>query len=144
MLDNLIAALAGGDLPPIIYFQADFFATVEGVLGVVPGDGHGLAIYEAVQLERSAQIDDLLHNLLHFAVSKRMVAQTVYAPVIVKKDIRPVFDQVLFSGILDNILFPPFVGEDFNQCVFKVAFFGKGQSSSPTGHLLIARLVQTQ
>jgi len=144
LLDNLIAALAGGYLPPIVYFQADFFAKVEGVLGVIPGDGHGLAIYEAVQLERSAQTDDLLHDLLHFAVSKRMFTQTVYAPVIVKKDIRPVFDQLLFGGIRDDILFPAFVEKDFYQCVFKVAFFGKGQSSSPTGHLLIARLVQSQ
>jgi len=139
--DDLIPALPGSDLPAVIDFQADFLPNMERILGVVSGNGDGLAIYEAVQLQRGTQVDNLLQNLLHFAVSKRIVPQTVNIPVIVIQDVRPVFDQILFSGIGDNILLPAFVGEDFNQCVFKCAFFGKGHnySSPPRSAVLYNR-----
>ena len=50
--NDLVAALAGGDLVTVVDFQTHFFAEVQLVRRVVAGDGHGLAIDEAVQLER--------------------------------------------------------------------------------------------
>ena len=106
LLGNLIAALAGGDFPLVIDFQADFLAIVEGVGRVIPLDGDGFAVDKAVQLQRGAQTGDLVQNLVHLAVRQRDLVQTVDLPVVLKEDLFPVLDQVLLGFIAQNFRLP--------------------------------------
>ena len=70
----LVAALTGGDLAAVIDLEAHLLAEVEAVIDVVASDGDGLPVDKAVELQGGAEGRDLLHNLLHLAVGKRIVA----------------------------------------------------------------------
>ena len=124
--DDLVAALPRGYLPPIVDLEAHLLAEVEAVLRVVPGDGDGLAVDEAVQLEGRAERGDLLHDLLHLAICEGVVAQPVYAAVVVEEYGRPVLQKVLFTGVFDDLLFPALAGEGLDEGVLEVGFLGEG------------------
>ena len=84
LLRDLIPALPGGDLLPVVDLQADLPTKVEGVRRIVPLDGDGFAVDEAIELEGRAQGFDLLQNLLHLAGGEGRVIQSVDAPVVLE------------------------------------------------------------
>ena len=88
----MIAALTGGDFPLVIDFQADLFAKVQRVGGVIPLNGHSFAVDKTVKFQWSAQIGDLVENLLHFSIGHGNIIQSVYIPVVLKEDLFPVLD----------------------------------------------------
>ena len=68
LFGNLIAALTGGNFLTVIDFQADFFAEVQFVRGIVAFDSNGFTIDKTVEFQRRAQTGNLVKNLLHFSV----------------------------------------------------------------------------
>lgn len=84
LLRDLIPALPGGNLLPVIDLQADLPAKVEGIRRIVSLDGDGFAVDEAIEFEGRAQRFDLLQNLLHLAIGEGRVVQSVDAPVVLE------------------------------------------------------------
>ena len=84
LLRDLIPALPGGDLLPVVDLQADLPAKVKGICRIVPLDGNGFAVDEAVELEGGAQGFDLFQDLHHLAVGEGRVVQPVDATVVLE------------------------------------------------------------
>ena len=120
LLRDLIPALPGGDLLPVVDFQADLPTKMEGIRRIIPLDGDGFAIDKAIEFEGRAQRFDLLQNLLHLAVGEGRVIQPVDATVVLEKDLRPVLEQVLFRWIAQHLRLPALVEEEGDQCIFKI------------------------
>ena len=57
---------------------------MEGIRRIVPLDGDGFAVDEAIEFEGRAQGFDLLQNLLHLAGGEGRVIQSVDAPVVLE------------------------------------------------------------
>ena len=57
---------------------------MEGIRRIIPLDGDGFAIDEAIELEGRAQHFDLFQNLLHLAIGEGRVIQPVDATVILE------------------------------------------------------------
>ena len=121
--DNLIAALAGGDLPAVIDFQGNFLAEVLGILRVVPDDRNAFPVDKAVKLQRCPQGSDLFKNLLHLAFGQRIVVQPVNAPVVLEKDVRPILDKLLLCIMMQDFLFPAVFRENVDKRRLKIGFF---------------------
>ncbi len=127
LLHDLVAALPGGNLVAVVDLQAHFLAKVQPLRWIVAGDGDGFAIDEAIKLERRAQRGDLLHNLLHLAVSQRYLIESIDPAIVLKQDLLPVRKQVRLGRILDDFcIAPTALAQLVDHGVFKFGFFGKG------------------
>lgn len=93
---------------------------------IVPLDGHGFSIDKAVELERGAQPGDLIENLLHLSIGEGDVVEAVDIPVVLKEDLLPVPDQILFGLVAQDLWFPAvFVYEQMDERRFKGGFVFK-------------------
>ena len=131
LLNDLIPALPGGNLHPVIDFQADFLAIVSFIIRIVSLNGNGLAIDKAIQLQRRAQLGYLFQNLLHFALSERIIAQTINSAIVIEQYFCPILNQILLRWVLKYGIFPALCHQNLDQCSFKVCFLLKGHGCSP-------------
>ena len=96
---------------------------MELVVRVITLDGHSFSVDKAIEFQRGSKFRDLLDDLLHFAIRKRIVIQAVNSTVVIIQDLCPISDEVLLGWVLDNFFFPAFIRQDFNQGFLKVRFF---------------------
>ena len=93
---DLIAAFAGSDFLSVVNLERNLFPEMRLIVFVIAFDNDAAAIDEAIQLHRGPERFDLLQDLSHFAFSQRVVVKPVNLPVVLEKNVRPVFDQILF------------------------------------------------
>ena len=144
LLGNLIAALTGSNFLTVIDFQTDFLTEVQFICGIVAFDSNGFAIDKTVELQRRAQTDNLVKNLLHFTVGQRNVVQSIHIAVVLKENLFPVLDQVFFRFVTQNFRLPAiFFCKQVNQCRFKSGLLFKYHSLPPVSdkHFLKQRFL---
>lgn len=127
LLHDLVAALPSSDFVAVVDLQTHLLAKVQFVGWIVSGNGDSLAVDEAIELERCAQSGELLHDLLHFAISQRHFIEPVLAAIVLKKDALPIRQQVRLARVFDDIrVSPTTLAQLVDHGGFKIGFFGKG------------------
>ena len=96
LLDDLIAAFTGRDFLSVVNLERNLFPEMCLIVFVIAFDKDAAAIDEAIQLHRGPERLDLLKDLPHFTLSQRVIVQPVDLTVVLKKNVGPVFDQILF------------------------------------------------
>ena len=122
LLGNLVPAVASGYLLAVINLEANFFAKMRGVIWVVTLDAHRLAVDKGVESEWRLERLDLLYDLSHFAVGQRLVVETVDARVVLEKNICPVVEQILLSGVSQDAVLPAMLLKHADKCFLKLGF----------------------
>ena len=61
----------------------------------------------------------MVEDLAHFALGERIVVEAVDAAVVFKEDVRPILDQILFGGIVDDIFVPAVLLQKLDQGFLK-------------------------
>lgn len=123
LLGDLVAARPGGDLQPVEELQRHILAVVEPVRFGLPADGHAPAVDELIERHRRAQRPHLREDLLHLPVGERHVVQLVHAAVVVKKNVRPVPDEVVLRGVFQDMPVPfVFIREQTDESRLEVRF----------------------
>ena len=133
LLYNLVSTFAVGNFLTVIYLQTDFLPKVQLIIRIVSDNRHAPTIDKAIQLQRSTQIDDLLHDLLHLAIRQRTFIQAVSLPIIIEQNIRPVFKQIRLRWMTDYFRFPATLYQDAYDGFFKISLFIKNH----VRHLLL-------
>ena len=65
----------------------------------------------------------MVDELLLLAFGERAMIKLVDTAVVLVKDIRPVVEQVLCGGVVEDVLVPPvFLSEDMNERLLKIGF----------------------
>ena len=82
---------------------------MELIIRVVTLDRYSFPVDKAVELQRGSEFRDLLDDLLHFPIRKRIVIQAVNSTVVVIQNLCPISDEVLLGRVLDNFFFPTFI-----------------------------------
>jgi len=70
LLRDLVTTLTAGNLSAVVNLQADLFAVMKVVIGVVSGHGNRLAVYKRIEGIRGAVGPNLLEDLSHLAICK--------------------------------------------------------------------------
>ena len=125
LLHDLVATLTCCDFHTIIDLQTDFFSVVKRILLVFTRDGDGTTIDKAIQRQRRTERPHLLDQLVHFFLDQRTVIQTINITVVLKKNIRPVLNQILLCRTVQHLLLPAIALERHNHRLFKISFFIK-------------------
>ena len=125
LLCDLVAAESGCNFQSVIDFQGHFFAEIQLIVRIVTLDKHTFAVDKFIQLHRRFRIHDLFHDLLHLAIRQRIIVQSVNAAVVLKKDVRPVLDQLLFGVVFQHTIFPAAFYQELYHRLFKIGFFCK-------------------
>ena len=92
------------------------------IIRIVADNGRVLTVDEGIELYRSTQRVHLLYELAFLALSKRIVTQSVNITVILKKNGRPVVNQLGFCLVLQDIIFPTVGNQAFYNSVLKCSF----------------------
>ena len=116
------AALSGTDFACIEDLQIDFLAVIVCIGRVVAFDAYLSAINKHIHSVWAVAQIHLIDDLAHLACGKRIIAQFIDVPVVVKENLGPVLNQIFFCGLYEDFLFPTMMGEKVNQGLFKLTF----------------------
>ena len=106
LLYYLITAFPASNFHTIIDPETYFLTIMQGIIRILSDYGNSFSINKSIQCNRSPAFSDLLQEFIHLLRNKRTIIKPVNISVILKKDIRPVPDQILFGRILNYLLLP--------------------------------------